>query len=74
MVENENNTNNTIHVTTEDFKIRNVLNDKHSTEEQVHKTFSPNKKTKQYIDFVRLRPRLSDDIPGEQLMQTIQFT
>ncbi len=74
VVEKENNTNNTIYVTTEDFKIRNILNDKYLTEEQVHKIFPPNKKTKQYIDFVRLRPRLSDDIPGEQLMLTCKFS
>lgn len=74
VVEKENTTNNTIYVTTEDFKIRNVLNDKYLTEEQVHKIFPPNKKTKQYIDFVRLRPKLSDDIPGEQIMLTSKFS
>lgn len=74
IVEKENNTNNTIYVTTEDFKIKNVLNDKYLTDEQVKKIFPPNKKTKQFIDFVRLRPRLSDDIPGEQISLTCKFS
>ena len=74
VVEKENTTNNTIYVTTEDFKIRNIVNDKYLTDEEVHKIFPPNKKTKQYIDFIRLRPKLSDDIPGEQIMLTCKFS
>jgi DNA-directed RNA polymerase subunit L len=35
--------------------------------------FPPNKITGDYIDFVRLRPRISADIDGEQLIMTCRF-
>ena len=61
-------------VTTEDFKIKNVQNDQYLTRDKVKKIFPPNDITKQYIDFVRLRPRISEQIPGESLHLTCKFS
>jgi len=60
-------------VTTEDFKIKDVKTGKYLTDAATKKIFPPNKLTGDYIDFVRLRPRISDDIPGEQLKFTCKF-
>tara|TARA_B100000035_G_C21025500_1_gene566036 strand:+ start:218 stop:1321 length:1104 start_codon:yes stop_codon:yes gene_type:complete len=61
-------------ITTEDFKIKNIQNDKYLPRDQVKKIFPPNDITKQYIDFVRLRPRISEQIPGESLHMTCKFS
>ena len=54
-------------VTTEDFKIINTTNDKEIAKSDRDKIFPPNKITGQYIDFCRLRPRLADNLEGEEL-------
>ena len=54
-------------VTTEDFKIKHVSTDSYLTDAQTKIIFPPDMITGDYIDFVRLRPRISDDIPGEHL-------
>ena len=38
------------------------------------KKFPPNKITNDYIDFSRLRPKISDSIPGESLKLTAEFS
>jgi DNA-directed RNA polymerase subunit L len=60
-------------VTTEDFKIKDITTNKYLTDAAVKKIFPPNKLTDDYIDFVRLRPRISDDIPGEHLKMSCKF-
>ena len=55
------------YVTSHDFKIKNITNDKYLTEEQIKSIFPPNKITKEYILFTRLRPKISNDIPGEKI-------
>ena len=54
-------------VTTEDFKIINTTNDKEIAKSDRDKIFPKNKITGQYIDFCRLRPRLADNLDGEEL-------
>lgn len=54
-------------VTTEDFKIINTTNDKEIAKSDRDKIFPQNKITGQYIDFCRLRPRLADNLDGEEL-------
>lgn len=61
-------------ITTEHFKIKNIQNDQYLPKDKVKKIFPPNSITKQYIDFVRLRPRISDEIPGESLVMTCKFS
>ena len=70
----KNDTENMLVVTTEHFKIRNKSNGNLLTEEEVRKIFPPCQKTNMFIDFARLRPRIGDSIPGEQLKLTAEFS
>jgi DNA-directed RNA polymerase alpha subunit len=54
-------------VTTNDFKIKNISSGKYLTNENINKIFPPDKISGDYIDFVRLRPKISDDIAGEHI-------
>jgi DNA-directed RNA polymerase subunit L len=63
----ENDTNEVVHITTKDFKIKNVETDKYLTDKEVARIFPPNEITGDHIIFARLRPRISDEIPGEKL-------
>ena len=62
-----------IYVTTNDIKIKNTKNDMYLSKEACNKVFPPNKITGDYIDLVRLRPRLSETMPGEELHLTCLF-
>jgi DNA-directed RNA polymerase subunit L len=70
----QNETENMMIVTTEHFKIRNKTNDNYLTETEQHRIFPKNPITNQYIDFVRLRPRIGDSIPGEHIKLTAEFS
>jgi len=56
-----------INVTTKDFKIKNIETDKYLQQTAVNKIFPPNPLTKHHILFTRLRPKISDEIPGEEI-------
>jgi DNA-directed RNA polymerase alpha subunit len=73
-VDVENNGSNTIYVTTEDFKIRNKNNENYLTIEETRKIFPPCQKTNSFIDFARLRPKISSTIPGEHIKLTAEFS
>ena len=60
-----NNSDSMQYVTSKDFVIKDIVNDKYLTEDQTKKIFPPNKITKEFILFTRLRPKISNDIPGE---------
>ena len=62
-----NNTDTIIYVTTADFKIKNTKTDKYLNDDIVKQIFPPDNITKQYIDFCRLRQKISENIPGEHL-------
>ena len=62
-----NNTDNIIYVTTKDFKIKNIVTGKYSDESAVRMIFPPCPQTKDYIEFARLQPKLSETIDGERL-------
>lgn len=74
----ENKTDTTIIVTTKDFKILNTVSNKYLDEGQVKKIFPPfippNYNEEYYIDFLRLRPKISDEILGERIKLTCKFT
>jgi DNA-directed RNA polymerase subunit L len=74
----ENKTDTTMIVTTKDFKILNTISNKYLDEGQVKKIFPPfippNGNGEYYIDFLRLRPKISDEIPGERIKLTCKFT
>jgi DNA-directed RNA polymerase subunit L len=69
-----NDTEEIIYATTEHFKIKNKNNDHYLTQEQTRKIFPANSITNQYIDFVRLRPKISDTIPGEKIKLKCEFS
>jgi hypothetical protein len=59
-------------VTTKDFHVKNK-----SSGEQIidsDRIFPQNRITNDYIDFSRLRPKISDTIPGESLKFTAEFS
>ena len=66
-VDKKNDTNNIIFVTTEDFKVKNISTGNYLKDKEVTKLFPPDKITNDYIQLARLRPQISDNIPGEQL-------
>ena len=70
----ENTTDTIMYVTTENFKIKNKTKDKYLSEKDVHNIFPPNELTGYYIDFVRLRPKISDEILGEKIHLTCEFS
>jgi DNA-directed RNA polymerase alpha subunit/DNA-directed RNA polymerase subunit L len=61
-------------VTTENFRIKNKTTDKYITMEETRKIFPMNPKTNMYIDFARIRPKIGDSIPGEQIKLTAEFS
>jgi DNA-directed RNA polymerase subunit L len=69
----ENTTDNVMYVTTEHFTIRDLVLNKELSKDRVREIFPPDDTTGYYIDFVRLRPRISDEIPGEKLQLTCEF-
>jgi len=73
-VDLKNDTDNIVYVTTEHFKLKNKKTGVYLPAEEVHRIFPPCLKTNSYIDFVRLRPKISDTIPGEQLKLTADFS
>jgi DNA-directed RNA polymerase subunit L len=76
-VDIENNTDSIMYVTTENFKIKDIQTDEYfpkSKMDEIFPPFIPNGNKKYYIEFVRLRPRISDDIPGEKIKFTSKFT
>ena len=69
-----NDTENIMYVTTENFKIKNKQTGNYITEEETRKIFPKNPLTQYYIDFVRLRPKISDTIPGEQFKMSCEIS
>ena len=61
-------------VTTEDFKIKDTTTDTFISQEEVKKIFPPNKFTKDYIQLIRLRPKLSENLQGEHIHLTAELT
>ena len=72
-VDMTNDTDSLMYVTSKDFKIKNISTDTYLTDEAVENIFPANKKTKSFILFSRLRPKISSDIPGETLHFTARF-
>ena len=73
-IDQKNTTENIIYITTENFQLKNKKTGEYMPEEEVHRIFPSNPKTLSYIDFVRLRPKISDSIPGEHLKLTADFS
>lgn len=70
----ENKTDAIMYATTEHFKIKNMETGSYLSEEDTRSIFPKNEQTQYFIDFVRLRPTLTDTIPGEKLHLTCEFS
>jgi DNA-directed RNA polymerase subunit L len=70
-VDCRNDTSEMIIVTTEDFHVVNILT---GVELETFKIFPKNKYTGSFIDFSRLRPKISETIPGEALKLSANFS
>jgi DNA-directed RNA polymerase subunit L len=77
-VDVENKTDTVMIVTTKDFKIRDLVTNNYLEDGVVKKIFPPfippSGNGEYYIDFLRLRPRVSDEIPGEKIKLTCEFS
>lgn len=73
----ENNTDELLIVTTNDFKIKNISTGEYLSDSSQHKIFPPYidsiRGQEHYIPLVRLRPRISEEIPGEKINLTCRF-
>jgi DNA-directed RNA polymerase alpha subunit len=70
----KNDTENIIYVTSGDFRIKNKSTDNYVTEAEVSRIFPKNEFTQFYCDFIRLRPKIGDSIPGEEIQLTAEFS
>jgi DNA-directed RNA polymerase subunit L len=74
----ENKINTTVIVTTKDFKIKDLVSNTYLEDAIVKKIFPPfippTGNGEYYIDFVRLRPKITDEIPGERIKLTSEFS
>jgi DNA-directed RNA polymerase subunit L len=70
----ENTSDTVMYVTTQDFKIKDKTTDKYLDQEKMKEIFLPNDYTGYFIDFIRLRPRISEDLPGEKIHLTCEFS
>jgi DNA-directed RNA polymerase alpha subunit len=70
----KNDTDETIIVTTEHFKIRNKTNGNYLSKDETRRIFPPNQKTQGFIDFARIRSKVGTNIDGEHLKLTAEFS
>ena len=71
-----NDTDGIMYVTTEHFKIKDSQSGEYVTRQkldEIFPPFSPSGGAKYYIDLVRLRPRISDHLPGERIKFSCKF-
>lgn len=77
-IDEENKTDTIMMISTKHFKIKNINTNKYLEEKDVRNIFppyiAPSGKGEYYIDFVRLRPKISDELPGEKLKLTCEFS
>ena len=73
VIHKQNKSNMIEYVTSKDFRIRNVTVDNFLKEDEVKKIFPADFVSGTYIDFARLRPKISDEIPGEELHITAKM-
>ena len=61
-------------VTSEHFRIKNKTTENYITREEMNNIYPSNPITGDYVDFCRLRPKISDSIPGEAIQFTAEFS
>lgn len=70
----ENLTDTMMYVTTEHFKIKDKTTNKYLSESATREIFPPDDYTGYFIEFLRLRPKISNEIPGEKINLTCEFS
>jgi len=70
----ENLTDTMMYVTTEHFKIKDKTTNKYLSENTTREIFPPDDYTGMFIEFLRLRPKISNEIPGEKIHLTCEFS
>jgi len=73
-VQMENTSDSIQYVTSGDFKIKNIVNNTYLSEKDTRAIFPSNDFTGHFIDFARLHPKISDELPGEKLQLTCEFS
>ena len=74
IIEKKNDSHDIQYVTTEDFKIINAKSGKFLADSVVRKIFPPDKITSDFILLARLRPRISNEVPGEELKINVKMS
>ncbi len=69
----ENTTDTVMIITSENFEIKDLTTGKHLPKDKIREIFPADDTTGYFIDFIRLRPRISDEIPGEKIHLTCEF-
>ena len=69
----ENNTDTVMFVTTENFVIKDLVTGKELSKDKTREIFPADDITGYFIDFVRLRPRISEELPGEKIHLVCEF-
>ena len=69
----ENNTDTIMYVTTENFVIKDVDTHKPVSQDMIREIFPANDYTGDFIDFVRLRPKVSEELHGEKINLKCEF-
>jgi DNA-directed RNA polymerase alpha subunit len=74
----ENKTDTMIMVTSKDFRIKNLMTGSYLEETTLREIFPPyippTGKSEYFIDFLRLRPKISDELPGERIKLNCTFS
>ena len=66
----ENTTDTLMFVTSENFVVKDLVTGKQLPRDKIREIFPPDDYTGYFIDFVRLRPRISAEIPGDKIKLT----
>jgi DNA-directed RNA polymerase subunit L len=69
----ENNTDTIMIVRSENFVVKDLVTGKQLPADKIREIFPADDTTGYFIDFVRLRPRISEEIPGEKIHLTCLF-
>jgi len=69
----ENNTDTTIVVTTEDFTIKDSVSNKILPKDKIQEIFPANEHTGDFIDFVRLKPKVAEELQAKKINLTCEF-
>lgn len=69
----ENTTDTVMIITSENFVIKDLITGKNLPEDKIREIFPADDTTNYFIDFIRLRPRISDEIPGEKIHLICEF-